>query len=366
MYQRLTVVQALLVITGLSLPFANAPALALSRGVNFISDIDGQAEVNGNRSYVGDFVRSSDELRVPNGSEVRVLCNNDTRQPTRFLGGLYTIGEHCTEGTSSRSRQRRPPRNFDSRLPYVISPRNTTLLDVTQPMIRWNPVEGAQEYTVSLFTDSADNPVWTTQVSGTEVRYDGPELKRDTRYRLEITADNDLSSSTDIPVGFTLLSDSEAERIDIEFTALEGLNLTPDAEAIGLALLYQGYEHKDPSQDTDSPLNQAALEVLQARIDDGTDNSLIYVMQGDIYFSVGLPLRAQEHYQQALTLATKTGQLQGQAGSQDGLALLAQGRGELSKAIAYTEEALALYEVMGDAEQVDVLAERLAFLQSQL
>ncbi|NER85166.1 MAG: tetratricopeptide repeat protein, partial [Leptolyngbya sp. SIO1D8] len=345
MRQRLTVAIYLLVSLSVAIP----SALAQSRGVNYISDIEGQAEVNGNRAHVGDFVHHSDELRVLLGGNVGIVCHNETREQ-RFPLGTYIITDYCTEVSSSRTGRRRPPRDFDSQLPYVISPRNTALLGVTQPMIRWNSLEGAQEYRVLLFTDSPDNPVWTTQISTPEVRYDGPELQRDTRYRLEITADNGLSSSADIAVGFTLLSESEADRITREVAVLEEINLNPDAEALGLALSYQGYEHEDPAQDTDSPLNQAALEVLQARIDDGTDNSLIYVMQGDIYFSVGLPLRAQEHYQQALTLATKTGQLQGQAGSQDGLALLAQGRGELSEAIAYTEEALALYEVMGDAE----------------
>lgn len=362
MRQRLTVLLYLLML----LPVANGSALAQSRGVNYISDIDGQAEVNGNRAYVGDFLRPSDRLRVRSGGNVGVVCNNETRE-RRFPLGTYTISDYCTGTPPRSSGRRRPPRDFDSQLPYVISPRNTALLDGGQPTIRWNPVEGAQSYSVVLFTDNSGEPVWTApQVSATEVRYSGPELRRDLRYRLEITADNGLSSRADIAVGFTLLSQSEAERVEQEVLALAEMNLAPDAEALGLALIYQGYEHEDSAQNTNLPLNQAALEVLQERIDADTDNALIYVMQGDIYLSIGLPLLAQERYRQALALATETGQLQGQAGSWDGLALLAQGRGDVLTAIAQTEQALALYDVMGDVDQVSTLEERLAFLESQL
>jgi len=67
-----------------------------------------------------------------------------------------------------------------------------------------------------------------------------------------------------------------------------------------------------------------------------------------------------------LALATESGQLQGPAGAWDGLALLAQERGDIETATAHTQQASALYDVLGDTEQVAALAERLDFLENQL
>ncbi|WP_204140065.1 hypothetical protein [Halomicronema sp. CCY15110] len=348
--------------TGLALPVFSVPALAQSLGVNYISDIGGQAEVNGNRAYVGDFVRGTDELRVRSGGNVGIVCNNETRE-RQFPAGTYTVGDYCTESSSLRTGRRRPSREVNGTVPYVISPRETALLPGTVPTLSWNPVAGAQTYQVQVYANPTQ-PLWTEEVSGTSVAYDGPPLEPGVRYLIEVSSDTGLSSNAlGAAVGFRLLLSSEAEPILVEAEALRAAELNEDATAIALALLYSN--SPPPTGPNPLTLTQAAIDMLEDRIEAGTDNALIYVLQGDLYLSIGLTPEAQTLYRQGLALATESGQLQGQAGAWDGLALLAQARVDIETAIAQTQEALALYDVLGDSEQVAVLAERLDFLESQ-
>jgi len=362
MHQELSLALSLFA-TGLALPVFSAPALAQSREVNYISDIGGQAEVNGNRAYVGDFVRRADQLRVRSGGNVGIVCNNETRE-RRFPAGTYTVGDYCTESSSSRTGRRRPSREVNGTVPYVMSPRETALLPGTVPTLSWNPVAGAQTYQVQVYANPTQ-PLWTATVSGTSAAYDGPPLEPGVRYLIEVRSDTGLSSNAlGAAVGFRLLLPSEAEPILAETEALRAAGLNEDATAIALALLYSN----SPTAAGPNPLTltQAALTVLEDRIEAGTDNGLIYVLQGDLYLSIGLTPEAQARYRQGLALATESGQLQGQAGAWDGLALLAQERGDIETAIAQTQQASALYDVLGDTEQVAALAERLDFLENQL
>jgi hypothetical protein len=302
------------------------------------------------------------ELRVRSGGNVGIVCNNETRE-RRFPAGTYTIGDYCRGSSSSRTGRRRPPRDVSGTVPYVISPRETALLPGTVPTLSWNPVAGAQEYQVQVYADPTE-PLWTVVVSGTAVVYDGPPLEPGVRYLIEVRSDTGLSSNAlGAAVGFRLLLPSEAEPILAEAEALQGAGLNADATAIALALLYSN------SPDIGGPnpltLTQAALAVLEDRIEAGTENGLIYVLQGDLYLSIGLTPQAQERYRQGLALTTESGQIQGQAGAWDGLALLAQDRGDIETAIAQTQEALALYDGLGDSEQVTALEDRLDFLESQ-
>ncbi|MCG8364572.1 MAG: tetratricopeptide repeat protein [Pseudanabaenales cyanobacterium] len=349
------------------LSLTTLPAAAQGAGGNYISEIQGQAELksagqdNFQRAYAGDPLRAPDQLRVSAGSTVDVVCNN-IRLHT-LAAGTYTISDYCnTEGPISLPSSRRPARDFNANLPYVLRPRNTALLEAPQPTIRWNPVDGAQSYEVRV---SGPDGQWTTDVSDTEVIYDGPALQPDIRYRIVITANNDLSSSPDVPVGFTLLSMEEAARVKDQVAQLLALPQNADAAAIGLALLYQSYMHSNPAQHSNA-LNQAALDVLQKRIDDGTENSQIYLLQGDIYLAVGLPLKAQKQYEQALELAMEAEQLTRQADSYEGLATVAQGESEVSDAISHLKSALRIYETLGNVTQVNALQERIDRLQLQL
>lgn len=337
----------------LAVLLAAGGASAQSRGISYISTINGRAEVNGSPAYVGDFVGPSTRLRVPSGGSVGIVCHNETRE-RRFGAGTYTLGDYCSTSRSSSRGRRRPSRSFDANLPYIVSPRNTGLLSAASLRFAWQGVE-AESYTVVLYRSRPTAPDWRAQVQGTSIVYDGPPLATDTRYRLEVTADNGLSSAADMPVGFTLLSEGEVERVEAAIATLQALELTPDAAAIGTALIYQGYRHSDLDLDTRSPLYAAALETLQQRIDAGTDNSAIYLMQADIYLATGLPLRAQERYQQALDLAVATGQLRRQAASLEGLGLVATGDSQLQAARTYLEAAIEIYQRLGDEEAAENL-----------
>ena len=349
------------------------PVSAQNQGVNYIFAIQGQAERKSaeqeafERADVGDFLRAQDHLQVRTSSTVEVMCNDG--RPRSFSAGTYTVGDYCASASPSlRTPQRQPARPIQARIPYVVRPRNTGLLDEPQPLIRWNPVVGAQRYTVHV---SGPEVAWSREVVGdSQVTYEGPPLRPDERYRIVITADTQLSSSADEPVGFTLLSAAEADRVKAQAAALQtelrAAGADADAEALGLALLYHGYQPRDPEQGSRNGLHQAALEVLQARIEAGSKNSQVYRLQGDIYAVMGLPLKAQPLYEQALARAQAAGQWGRQAVLHEQLATVAQDASDVAAAISHLEAARALYQEHGHVTQVTALQEQIERLQPQL
>ena len=381
--RRLTYPLKLLIRTGCNFILATGligfqPLLgaAQANGVNYISEIQGTAELRRpgstfQRAYGSDFLGTDDQVRVAVNSEVVLVCSHG--RSVSLYEGTHDVARSCNLNAQQTPEysvwqrlfwwpsRRQPSRNFNARIPYILSPRNTALLDVSRPTIRWNPLDDAQQYRV-LMTEQGGQEVWESEwISGNETIYSGPTLLPETRYRIEVTADNGISSSLDI-VGFTLLSDEEAERVETQVSRIESLELDEDSEALGLALLYQGYEHSDDNKHSNE-LSQSALDVLQSRIDAGTENSQIYLLQGDIYLVIGLPLEARSRYEQSLDIAVAEGELERQADSLEGLATVAQGENQIAEAITCLESALEIYESLGQANQTSALQERIDTLR---
>ena len=92
----------------------------------------------------------------------------------------------------------------------------------------------------------------------------------------------------------------------------------------------------------------------------------MYRLQGDIYAVMGLPLKAQPLYEQALARAQAAGQWGRQAALHEQLATVAQGASDVAAAILYLEAAQALYQEHGHVTQATALQEQIERLQHQL
>jgi hypothetical protein len=248
----------------------------------------------------------------------------------------------------SRNSSRTP---FNASLPYVQTPRNTALIGTDALTLQWHPVAGASSYTVEI---SGKNIDWKFEVTGTEVVLDELEyLEPNYRYAIVITPDEGISSSSENPVGFTLLPEAERDRVNAQVEAIKAEQLEPDEEAIAIALAYFEFEHSDPAWRSYA-LNQAAIDVLENRIQTGTEDSRVYLLQADTYLRIGLPLLARERYKEALTYA-QAGQSELQAESHWGLGDVAQGQTEYTDAVEHLQAAQMLYQNLGELEQVKEL-----------
>lgn len=275
-----------------------------------------------------------------------------------FLDFIFPNRKARTRGS------RRPSRPIvNVSLPHVLSPRNTALFGTNSLTVQWHPVAGATSYTVEITGKDVE---WTAEVTETKAIFD--ELKSlapNYRYTMVITADNGISSESGEPVGFTLLPETESDRVNTQVDAIKAEQREPDEEALAIALEYFEFEHSDPDWQSYA-LNQAAIDVLEARIEAGTEDSRVYLLQADTYLRIGLPLLAQERYEEALTSAQAAGQAEWQAESYWGLADVAQGQTEYADALDHLQMAQELYETLGNLEQATELQTQIAALEMQL
>jgi len=172
---------------------------------------------------------------------------------------------------------------------------------------------------------------WEDEVTGTEVIFDElASVEPNYRYTIVITTDEGISSKSGEPVGFTLLPETEHDRVNAQVDDIKAELLEPDEEALAIALAYFEFEHSDSDWQSYA-LNQYAIDVLESRIQAGTEDSRVHLLQADTYWRIGLPLLARERYEEALTYAQAAGQLELQSESHWGLGDVAQGQNRVCR-----------------------------------
>lgn len=352
-------------VTLSSLVAISAPAWSQIRGNHYINKIVGTVEVgrfliNPDQVTVTRTLSTSHQIRLGVSSQVTLNCNNGGSH--LLLGpDTYQVSDYCSGEDRERPGSRngaRPPLNPS--LPYVISPRNTVLMGKESLTLRWHPVEGAESYTVSIMGSGVNLRERVTEFQVTFSESDLSSIRPDYRYTVVIEADNGKS----LPVGFAVLSEAERVRVNAQVEQIKAKGQEPDAEAIDLAIEYREFEHSEPDWRSYA-LNQAAIDVLEARIEAGTQNSQVYLLQADTYLDIELPLMAQRRYDQALALSTEAELRELQAESYLGLATVAEGQTEYGDAISYLRSAQQLYEELGDQEQIRELQTWIETIESQ-
>jgi hypothetical protein len=296
----------------------------------------------------GSLLRPNDYLQMGSNASALLLCSNTKRwEPT--AGKQFRVSEGCPRGTASRPRtvdlsQTRSPNGL---IPYVISPRNTDLLS-DRPLLKWNPVSGATRYQVQLEGGGLD---WQTETKETQVLYGGQEpLKSGVKYLLTVTTDKGVSSKQEVGANlmFGLMATEKAKVVEEEATNLKKQGLSPEAETLSLAYLYEG-----------NNLKAEAIALLQSLSQQKSQNRVVYSLLGDLLLQTSLNQQAQQAYEQALALAQKSGDQEGEAEAQSGLGEASFGLGKKEEALSWLKKAQASYAVLGDESQVQVLAQRI-------
>ena len=276
-----------------------------------------------------------------------------------FLDFIFPNRKKRNRG--SRNSSRAP---FNGSLPHLLNARNTALIGTDALKLQWQPVARASSYTVEITGKDLD---WKVEdVTGTEVVFDElASLAPDYRYTVVITTDEGISTKSEESVGFTLLPEAERDRIKAQVDLIKAEQRVPDEEALAIALAYFEFEHSDPDRGSYA-LNQAAIDVLDTKIQAGTEDSRVYLLQADTYLRIGLPLLAQERYEDALTYAQTAGQQELQAESHWGLGDVAQRQTEYADAIEHLQAAQMLYQDLGDLELVADLQARIERLSIEV
>ncbi len=322
-----------------------------SKKVNLLVAVEGRVEIKreGWKEYVpvafGTLVRSTDLLNAEGNATL--LCadlnlkaaTGKGRQPCPTEAGWLEY-----EGSRFDSGQR----GSGPSVPYILYPRNTLVLE-SRPLLRWNDT-GASSYTVSIERDGKE--IWSqSDVVGNTIRYpdDEPALQPGADYSLTVQENTTggHSSTEDKAKGlnFRLLRSSEAALVEERRDEIMALEL-PDESVrhLVLAVYYAGLELENERR------LWGDAWLLFESVDQTQRAPAVQLLLGDVCVAIKLPDEANAAYQAALESAKALGDLESQAAAYAGLWRV-WGYAE------YLEQALELYERLGDEDAAEALRE---------
>lgn len=196
----------------------------------------------------------------------------------------------------------------------VITPYGK-ILDETRPLLSWMPTPGATEYIVKIIGSGVPKVIFGKSVRGaTILPYpgDAPPLAFGNVYIITVIANPDrtpISSRKTV----ALISQAAAQQVKSAQEQIQRWNLSADEMASTLDAMYMG-----------QGLLNKAIEVLQARVNVGSQDPQIYQQLANHYLEVNLPQQAQAHYEQAKQLGQATSDPAVTAQAEEGLQKIAQ------------------------------------------
>lgn len=235
-------------------------------------------------------------------------------------------------------------------VPYVLSPRHT-FIQTPYPLLRWHPSgTGTVTYTVRVWGGTLD---WRAQTTATELRYpeDAPPLEPGVPYYLIVVDSEGHSSAeerTALDLSFALLPQEQVEAVQKLVAQAQGLGLADRGARLLQAEIYAASE-----------LRADAIGFLE-ELASGVDAPTVHRRLGDLYLEVGLYSEAEEAYERALEGYRSIADTDGEAHALVGLGLACRGNRDDVAARKYLEQALSIYQAIGDTEGAkrveDVLA----------
>jgi len=195
----------------------------------------------------------------------------------------------------------------------VITPYGKILME-TRPHLSWMPTPGATEYIVKIIGPGVPKVIFGKSVRGaTTLPYpgDAPPLAFGNVYTITVVAQGATTVSTRKTV--TLLSQSVAQQVMMAQEQVERWNLSADEMASTLDAMYMG-----------QGLLDKAIEVLQARVNAGTQTSQIYQQLGNHYLETNLQEQAEAQYGLAKQLGRNASDPAAIAQAEAGLQKIAQ------------------------------------------
>ncbi|EKU96545.1 hypothetical protein Lepto7375DRAFT_0007 [Leptolyngbya sp. PCC 7375] len=333
-----------------------APSWASLTALIFIADIQGDVELkrtdasNYKKANLADLLDPSDQLKLDVSASAKIQCDNlDVKSVP--AGEVSLVSDICDEEEQPITRPgplQGTLRSPNDAIPYVISPRNTALINGC-PTLHWNNVEGANNYTVGIRGGGLE---WQTETSDTQIGKDdypcNEILQPGIRYLVIVETDTGESSETEqgVSIRFNILDEEQVSTLSTRITQLVQHNLSPDLEQLARAHLYQ-----------DNNLNTEAIELLERLVQQGSQFTATYLLLGDLYLQVGLIPFARQPYLKGLELAQQSDDWAGQATLQAGLGEVEYSMGNNSEARRWLTNAKESYAILGNRSAVEELEE---------
>lgn len=232
-----------------------------------------------------------------------------------LFGGRDARGRASGRTQGGAVRSGRLVGGMDPTIPYILTPRNTYHLN-SNFLIRWNPVPGAQTYTVRLWRwgdayGRREAMLWETTTSHQAVIYDGTVPLNPARfYSVEVISDNNRSSDQDAgcaTAGFSLLFPENLAALEADLATITISDRSPEDIALDLAAVYLRNSMLD-----------YAIQALEPYTT-STSNASLELALAELYSYSGLNQLALNTYQRGLDLATASDDALNQAIALDGI-----------------------------------------------
>ncbi|NEO95932.1 MAG: tetratricopeptide repeat protein [Moorea sp. SIO3G5] len=302
-------------------------------------------------------INPGDLVRPASGVKLKLFCDHGKIEPV--LGGeTKGINQICPPPRIRISRKIVTPRLLNPYIPYIISPRATSVL-TDKPMLRWHDATNANSFMVTVRGRGLN---WTQEFSRDQVCQKGicqvvypgsKRLKPGVSYKLIVETDRNRASTEDSTggLGFKRIKSDQAKEIQRIAGRIKEQNLPKEFKPLALAELYGDYD-----------LTAKAIEILE-----GLENDQkivpIYRLLGDLYRRIGLVVEAKAPYSNAVELATATDHWEELAAAKAGLGEVNYARGNRQEGVSLLEEAKEIYQQFGDRERLEKLEKRLEELK---
>jgi tetratricopeptide (TPR) repeat protein len=315
------------------------------------------------RPTIGTRIYPGDKLRTSQNGQLTIQCADlgikAIASSENQLNGCL-LASKKSKSDCSTDLIKCPDRGDDkitwnsAPIPYIISPRNTKLLN-NKPILRWNPVAGATSYKVSLRENGAKLN-WEMTVSGTEAVYPGePELKPSASYKLIVETNTGISSENAVGEGdteFSLLDEGEVERVKSEVGAIEKQVPNETAKKLAISSIY-----------LNTSAIAEAIEVLESLPKTGVETPPIYRELGDLYLEkLQLVPQAEGYYLKAVN-AAKPDDIEELTATRYGLGQVHAAMRNNLEAMRYLRMAKDGFQSLGDLGMVEKVEKQLRDLQ---
>ncbi|MBW4683310.1 MAG: hypothetical protein KME19_24965 [Microcoleus vaginatus WJT46-NPBG5] len=231
-------------------------------------------------------IHPGDLLIVRKGATATVRCADGRtwKLPEGVSGALN--GCPMPNNQDPRVPTLRSP--VDENSPYIISPRQTALLD-ERPILRWNAVKGAKHYIVKV--RNATGVIWEARVNSAKIAYSGSSLQPGGEYQIIVRADGNLAPMESAI--FLVLEKHKAEAVRDKLQAVAQQGLSEPAQALAKIHIY-----------SNDGLFADGIETLETLVFSGKSTPAVYQMLGALYDRVGLTQQAERYYSQAFNVGS--------------------------------------------------------------
>jgi tetratricopeptide (TPR) repeat protein len=306
-----------------------------------------------------------------------IRCPDQTQPVLARAGVPSGLNSICIRWVSRDARGSQAAETIgglDPTIPYLIAPRHTLLLSAP-PLLRWNPVAGASEYSIEV--NSPTGLVWQTKTTATQLSYAGKPLQPGTPYAITIRTNTGKSSQADrrpnqsqsaTALDFRILRPAEAVLVQAEAAKISAQPPTNLADALTLANFYGNYTVPEAavlnyqlSSQTFATysLTSEAIAVLETLPLPDQQSAKVQLALADLYWQIGLIRQAETHYLQAIAQVQGLADLEDWTGAYYGLGQLYAVIGNDEKALQAYQQARAGYIFLGETRRAEILKGRI-------